>query len=249
MNWSKRRQLFIETVLTLCGVAIIAVVIIATIYKAPSCTDQKQDGNETGIDCGGPCPYLCSVTEIPPQVSFVVPVFPQPGRTDVIAYVENKNPDAEVQGARYQVELYDNANQLIASKVGTMNLPPATTEPLFIPDIYIGTDAAHAAFLTFDPASLLWQRDSARPILPQQSQLQLIDGAMPKITAVLTNPTAYPIYNQTVVVTVFNAKNNAIGASQTVVPVLSAQGSAPIVFTWNQPFPNKAVREVILPVN
>ena len=76
-----------------------------------------------------------------------------------------------------------------------------------------------------------------------------MNGPMPKITAVLTNPIAYPIYNEKVVATVFNAQNNAIGASQTVVPILPAQGTAPIVFTWNQAFTSQPARVEILPSN
>ena len=249
MDWAKRRQVLIETILTICGVAIIAVVIIATIYKAPSCTDNKQDGNETGIDCGGPCPYLCSVDEIAPEVSFVVPVSPQPGRIDVIAYIENKNNNAQVEGARYLVQLYDTNHHMIASKSGTVNLPPSSTSPVFIPELYQGNAPVSDAFLTLDPASLLWVRTSGNPVLPSQSQLEIMNGPMPKITAVLTNPIAYPIYNEKVVATVFNAQNNAIGASQTVVPILPAQGTAPIVFTWNQAFTSQPARVEILPSN
>ena len=247
MDWAKRRKILIETVLTLIGVAIIASVIIATVYKAPSCTDNIQDGNETGVDCGGPCPYLCSVNEIAPQVTFVRAVSPIAGRTDVIAYIDNVNNNAQIQNAEYNVDLYDQFNRLVASNTGTVALPPATTVPVFIPDFYMGPDTVTTAFLSFSTSTLQWEHDSARPVVPKQSQLQILDGPSPKITATLTNPTAYPIYNQTVVATVFNSKNNAIAASQTVVPILSAQGSAPIVFTWNQEFTSKPVRVEILP--
>ena len=249
MSWSQNRQRLIEIILTLCGVAIIAAVIIATIYKAPSCMDNKQNQNETGVDCGGPCSYLCSVDETAPRVAFVRAVSPQAGRTDVIAYIDNTNTNAQVQGAKYTVDVYDLNNKLVASKNGTVNLPPNTTVPVFIPDFYLGPGLITTAFLTFDPSSLMWQRSSTRPILPAQSQLQIFDGPTPKITATLTNPIAYPIYNEKVVATVFNEKNNAIAASHTVIPILAAQGSVPIVFTWNNEFSSKPVRVEILPVN
>jgi hypothetical protein len=248
MDWGNRRKIFVETVLALCGVVLVIVVLVAVFYKAPSCTDNKQDGNETGIDCGVGCPYLCSSDEIAPLVVFAIPVSPQYGRTDLIAYVANKNVSAQVQGAQYSVVLYDRFNKRVAAKTGTVNLLPASTAPIFIPDLYQGNDPIATAFVTFATSTLLWQHDSARPIIPQQTQLQIFDGATPKITATLTNPTAYPIYNETVVATVFNAKNNAIAASQTVIPTLPAQGSAPIVFTWNKEFSSKPVRVEILPV-
>ncbi len=250
MDWATRRKRLIEIILALVGVALVTVVIIATVYKAPSCTDKKQDQGETGIDCGGPCSYLCSVDEIAPRVSFVRAVSPQAGRTDVIAYVFNANSNAGVQAAKYTVELYDVSNHVIASKTGVVELPPSTNVPIYIPDFYFGPKQVAEAFLTFDQSSLLWMRGSGRPIQLSQSDLQYPTALVPtpKITATLTNPTAYPLYNQTEVVTVFGADNNAIAASQTVIPLISAQGSAPVVFTWNQAFSAIPARVEILSV-
>src|ERR1700729_736634 len=104
MDWSMRRKRLIEILLGACAVALIAVVVIATLYKAPSCTDGKKDQGEQGIDCGGPCPYLCSSTEIAPRVMFVRAVSPEIGRTDVIAYIDNSNPNGSVQNAAYTVQ-------------------------------------------------------------------------------------------------------------------------------------------------
>jgi hypothetical protein len=250
MNWAKRRQRLIEIILALVGVAVVTVVIIATVYKAPSCTDEKLNQGETGIDCGGPCPYLCSIDEVAPKVSFVRAISPQFGRTDVIAYVFNSNSNAGVQAAKYKVELYDSSNQVIASKEGTVNLPQSTNVPIYLPDFYHGNKQVAEAFLTFDQSLLLWMRGTARPIQLSQSNLQYPTTLVPtpKITATLTNPTAYPLYNQTVVVTVFDANNTAIAASQTVIPLLSAQGSAPVIFTWNQAFSAVPARVEILSV-
>jgi hypothetical protein len=248
MDWAIKRQRFIEVILALCGVALLSVVVVATLYKAPSCTDGKQNQNETGVDCGGPCPYLCAIDEAAPRVTFVRAISPQQGRTDVIAYIDNSNSDAGVKSAEYTIELYDSNDSLVASKTGTIPLPPATTVPLYIPDFYVGSKIVSSAFLTFNGNSLLWMRGASNTSLPTPTNIQIIDGPAPRITANLENPTAYSLYNETVVATVFDGKNNAIGASQTVIPLLSAQGSAPIFFTWNQEFTSKPVRVDILPV-
>ena len=246
-DWAKKRRHMIETILTLVGVAIIAVVVIAVTYKAPSCSDQKQNQGETGIDCGGPCPYLCSVNETAPQVTFVRAVSPQPGRIDVIAYIENANADASVQNAKYTIELYNANEQVVAVKTGLINLPPASTVPLYISNFYNGRQRITSAFLSFDSTTVLWTRNTNRLQLPTPSNIQIIDGATPKITASISNPTAFPLYNETVVATVFDAKNNAIAASQTVIPLLSSQGTSQIFFTWNQEFSSPPVRVEILP--
>lgn len=248
MNWALRRQQIIAAILIAAAALILSAVVIATTYKAPSCMDNKQNQGEEGVDCGGPCPYLCTVSESEPSVRFVHAVSPEAGRTDVIAYIDNSNMNGEAQHAKYTVELYDSNGTAVASKTGTVTLPQNTTAPIFIPAAYLGSNQITQAFLTIDPSSLRWIRtSSAKPTWPATSAIQIQNGAAPRVTATLTNPTAHDMYNVTVVATVFDASDNAIGASQTIVPILPGQGTAPLIFTWNQAFAGTPVRAEILP--
>jgi hypothetical protein len=155
-----------------------------------------------------------------------------------------------VRDAAYTLTLFGPSGNTVATKSGLINLPPGSTAPLFIPGVYFGSKQISQAFLTFDPASLTYFRSSSKPIWPTPSHIQITNGPMPRVTATITNPTAHPIYNETVVVTVFDNSQpapNAVGASQTVVPILPAQGTASLVFTWNQPFVSPGVSAEILP--
>ena len=248
MDWAKRRQRIIGITVALFGVVVVAVVGVAVFYKAPSCSDGIQNQGETGIDCGGPCSNLCSVDEIAPKVAFARTISPQPGRIDIIAYIDNANTNASVQGAQYTVQIYGVNQKILATKTGTITMPPSSTVPLFIPHAYDGTETVVTAFVSFDPRTLVWMRNSQRPVLPIPSNITIQNTATPRITATLTNQSAYPFYNQTVVATVFDAQDNVTAASQTIVSVLPAQGSSNIVFTWNQPFASKPVRVEVLPV-
>ena len=41
-------------------ISIVLYVSIVHVLEAPSCNDGKQNGNETGVDCGGPCLFKCN---------------------------------------------------------------------------------------------------------------------------------------------------------------------------------------------
>jgi hypothetical protein len=246
-SWGQRRQILILAVLISVGILIIAAVLSAALYKAPSCSDMKQDQGEGGVDCGGPCPYLCSVSEAPPTVKFVRAFSLTPGRTDVIAYIDNRNERASAPLAAYTLELYGTNGKVLAKGKGTMTIASGVTTPLFIPAVYLGSQEVTQAFLTFDASSLKWVYAAQKSPVPTSNSIQIQNGPSPKVTAVLINSTAQTIYQEKVIATVFDANNNALGASQTVVPELPAQGSAPIVFTWNQAFTGTPVRVDILP--
>ena len=107
MTWAGKRKLII------IGVLVLVVIILAGaggyffFHKAPSCIDGIQNQNEEGIDCGGSCTYLCTASEAEPSVRFARTFSPLPGRTDVIAYVDNPNTNAAAKQAPYKIELYD----------------------------------------------------------------------------------------------------------------------------------------------
>jgi hypothetical protein len=241
--------LYIAGVVIAVAVAFVAVVLIASLYKVPSCTDNTQNQGEAGVDCGGPCPYLCTASESAPVVQFARALTPQAGRTDVIAYVQNQNTTAAAYGAPYRVDLYSAGNVLIASSKGTVDLPPKSTVPVFIPNFFSGNQEVAHAFLTFDTGTLSWQTYSEARTLPKVASAVLTRASTtPHITAVIQNDDVNPLFNIKVIATVFDAGGNAVGASQTVLPTIGQQGSATAVFTWNTPFPAPIARIEVTPL-
>jgi hypothetical protein len=216
---------------------------------APSCTDGRQDGNETGIDCGGSCAYICSDTVTVPVVRFARPLSPAAGRTDVIAYVDNPNAGVAAQDVSYRIDLYGADNVLVSSKTGSVDLPPRGTVPVFVPNFSSGYQAATRAFLTIATTTIHWYAYTGTRIIPSVGNYSLSNAdTAPSISVPLTNPSAEPLYDVKVVATVFDAKGNAIAASQTLLASIPAQGSQTATFTWNAPFSAPVARVDILPV-
>src|SRR3989344_2953978 len=94
MTWAGERRLIVLSILGAILVAFIVIILIATFYKSPTCTDGVRNQNEQGIDCGGSCSYLCTANEEPPTVLFTKAIPSGVGRLDVVALVENKNATA-----------------------------------------------------------------------------------------------------------------------------------------------------------
>ena len=74
MTWGLKRQIFYVIVLLLFVTVFAFIILYPTFNKAPSCIDGKQNGNETGIDCGGSCANAClsqvSPLKNPPMTTF-----------------------------------------------------------------------------------------------------------------------------------------------------------------------------------
>jgi len=248
MSWSGRRRTLIITVIVAIFCAIIAIVLIPFFYHTPSCSDGIQNQNETGIDCGGSCAYICKAQAQSPTVQFVSALANIGTRIDVVAYIDNANADASVKNAKYTIELYGPNAILVAKYSGAIDLPPHSTVPIFIPNIYSGKQKVINVFLTFDTESIKWFKSTVTPTVLPVSNIQVIGTTSPRITATLTNPTGVDLFNVKAIIAVFDKSNNVIAASQTIVPEIPAEESSEMVFTWNLPFAGIPAKEEVWPI-
>ncbi len=246
MDWAQKRKLSVILILAAIVIAAAAVLAFAVFYETPTCFDQKQNGGETGIDCGGSCSTVCSAQAQPARVVFAR-ALPQSGRTDLIAYLENPNADAYARDAEVVIDVYGQDGSRI-QKRARITLPAHSSTPLFLPGISSGP--VQQVFVSFEGGAPVWMRGAGwEQPAPSTGNLVISDAsARPRVTATIGNATAYVERDVPLVATVFAADGSVIAASQTVVPMLPPQGSAQAVFTWNEPFLQAAARVEVVPL-
>lgn len=250
MSWAARRRFIILFIIGAVAVAFVAILGIATLTEAPSCRDTTQNQGEVGIDCGGPCPYLCPEQAHAPTVLFTKAIPNGVGRTDVIASVENVNAGAAAKNVPYKITLYGAGQVFVQEVSGTLDLPPLSKVPVFIPGISSGSQKTIRAFLTIEPGSFEWYTlditGQVRPVVVNTK----LGGATstPRVDATLSNAGVTALTDVPVIVLVQDERGEVIAASQTIVPVIPAQGQATATFTWNSAFPSTPARIEVSPV-
>jgi hypothetical protein len=257
MDWAHRRRTVVWVIIAAVIVAALAILAFAIFYKTPSCIDHTQNQGETGIDCGGPCSTVCSAgTAITPGSEVAQPAtvrfvraIPQSGRTDVIAYIDNPNRDALSTGAHMTLDLYTNDDEDLRTHL-SLDIPAGKSVPVFIPGAATGGVTIRQAFLAFDSGYPVWTKQAQPAAAPTTSGITIENAdTFPRVTATLQNSIAYPLSNVTVAATVFDAAGSAIAASRTLVQTLPGQGTAPLVFTWNEPFSAPPARVELVPLS
>jgi hypothetical protein len=146
------------------------------------------------------------------------------------------------------MELYSPTNTIVAKKTGTVDLPPSSTMPVYVPNFFSGSAEVARAFITFDNPGHLWYHYKDTRIVPKIANILLQPGAMPRVTAVATNATPTDLTNVVFVITVFDEAGEAIAASQTVAPSIPAHGSASLIFTWPQAWSGTVGRIEVIPI-
>lgn len=249
-SWSIRRKRIILSIVLLTLVVLIGAPVFFLFYRAPTCSDLKQNGDETGIDCGGSCQLLCSVESLPlisradPRVLKIAD-----NTFEIVALLENPNNSGEIYRAGYTLKLYDTTN-IIPIKVieGETYVPPASTFAVFEGPFKLGEGIVPARVtLEWKEGTLVWQKSTKRKSELVAKDLVLSrEETSPRLNANVENLSLENISNIELTALVSNDAGNIFAASKSFIDILPIKGEVPVVFTWPKPFVEKALDTSIL---
>ncbi len=236
------------------GGVIIVIAAFATIgyfefiYKAPTCFDGNQNGDERGVDCGGACSRVCAFDVTEPTVLWAQAFRVTEGQYNAVAYVENRNQNVGAPEVKYTFTLYDDRGAVITTRSGATFLPPDSVYPIFEGRIPVGTKEPARTFLEIEPIEE-WQTATAgREQFEVRSRILKNADVLPRLDTVLYNTSLEDEEDVEVVATIFNARGTALTASQSVVPRFDGREEKEVVFTWPEPIA-KTVRSCEVPTD
>ncbi len=249
-QWAARRKGVIFLFVIVCLIVIVGIPTYFAARHAPSCSNGIQDGDETGVDCGGSCKLLCTPQTLPIITLGDARLLKIATTTYVAAIVvENPNVNGFISRAPYTFSIYS----------GSSNKPLQ----VFAHDTYVGRNSTFALFTgpfeitgsgpfraTFEwGANLSWQKGSDPTSLISAENINLVttsDGT-PRLEATLTNKTQNEIDNVEAVAILSDTDGNTQAAGKTFVDVLAPNEPVPISFTWPAPFASTPVTIHIYP--
>ncbi|MCA9352431.1 hypothetical protein KC866_03545 [Patescibacteria group bacterium] len=250
-KWSVRRK---RRILIVIGVLLVIVFVLLFVQvensKQPTCFDNVQNGQETGIDCGGTCSRVCQEEINNLVVWWERPFQVAPGVYNTVAYIENQNLSSGIQELFYEFRLYDRDNILVAEPVqGSTFIEPNKRSAVFASGINTGDNEAYTVFFHINDVQN-WNRVSqdysynlftiGEPTLTNQT-------VAPKLSALVRNESFINFENVPVVAILYNQKGNAIAASQTFIDILNQGTQEQVFYSWPEPFDDVVARIEIIP--
>jgi len=251
MTWALKRQ-FLYIAIVIAFIAVLGFLIIYPhLNQAPTCTDGKQNGTETGIDCGGSCPTACTTQVDQISIRWARTFEVVPGRYNAVAYLVNHNKDAVVEKISYRFRFADKDNIYIGKREGSTYVPPSGNFAVFEPAVDMGNSVpVYTTFeFTSEPVWLQVSQDKIDQLKVLVSNLNLQNtDTSPSLSATITNTSLFQIPDVNVIALLYDASGNAVSASKTYLDVLQGQESSTLNFTWIEPFTTKVVSEEIIPI-
>lgn len=249
MSWSRRRKIIYLSAILAVFLLVVVLPTTISLYKAPTCFDKKQNGDEQGIDCGGSCTLLCSAQYAPLNVLWSRFSKVNDGVYNVLAYVENPNPNAGATGIDYLFKLYDKDGLLLRERSGETFAPANKILTIFEPDLLTGRQFPQRVDFSFTSKPVWLKQESRETGLSISQSTITREDTAPRLVATLTNKTVNQIKNIEAVAIVYNKEGNTIAFSRTIIDSLSDKESRIINFNWPKPFEDVVARtEIILKI-
>ena len=234
MKWSTQKQLSYGIVFLLIIIIVIGVPTYFTFFNKPAtCFDNRQNQNETGVDCGGVCTKACVADVIENPIVLWSRAFPiANGKYNLVAYLQNPNIDYVSEPFTYVFSIFDENNVLIGSREGTISAPYDKNFVVFEQAFDAGQRPIGK--VTFDITSkITWRKSPSQNTKFSVSSDQIVViGGTPTLTSTITNKTVDTYTNFYVVAIVYDVDGNAMLVSRTLVDELRSSGKVVTVFTW-----------------
>lgn len=251
MNWALKRQIFYIIILILFVSGFGFLVLYPQLNKAPTCTDNKQNGEETGVDCGGACARACLVQMDDISVLWARAFRVIPGRYNAVAYITNHNKNAAIKKINYRFRFGDEKNVYIGKREGSTYVPPGGNFAVFEPAIDVGNSIP--VYTTFEftetPAWFQVSPEKIEQLKIGISNIILKDeSTAPRLSATVKNDSLFTIPNVSVVTILHEKGGNAVGASRTFINELKPLQISNINFTWPEPIEGAVVEKELIPM-
>ncbi len=247
-SWSNNRKIIYGGTVTLVLVLLITVPVFKYFYKAPTCSDGLQNGNETGVDCGGSCSRLCQNSFLNADVAWTRFEEVAPHLYNIAAYIVNPNTEGEAIDVPYHLAFYDNNGVIITDRSGITTLPPHRNTIAFQGSVNVGKRIPAKALFEFITAPNWHKRIDPLSKITITDKNYNEDSGGSSLTATLNNNDIYPLSNISVYAVLYDKDSNAIGFSKTVLDEIPAKGSAIAPFTWVVNRDGKVISVEVLPV-
>lgn len=211
---------FLYGIFYLAVLAGIGYLVFLIFVKAPaSCFDNKQNQNELGVDCGGPCAKICLPATIRAiTISGEAQLFSTPdGLWSALFWPQNPNPDYALKDFKYSINIYDGSGAVIKTLNGNSYLYAGEIKYIDVPAFSLGDSLPTRAEFQITEPVWIKAENFEKPNLVVQSPSARLSGKNVEYKGRVVNRDTSP-FSVIKIVAIFNdAMGSRVGVSETEI--------------------------------
>ena len=237
MNWSTMKKVSYAFGIFVLIVSGLVYGFRQQLFPNPTCNDNKQNGYEAGVDCGGLCARKCVNEVLPISVIWANTFLVSNGVYDIAAMLTNKNSDSAPISLSADVLVQDSFGRPLFQKKIVV-IPFAEVEmPIIIPNVALQGIPAKVIVTLHEGVS--YKLDS----ITKTTQISIVrtrfeNGDIPRLYATVKNVTRTPRTTVPISAVLYDETHTPIATGQTFVERLEKDQEQIVVFTWKHRFPS-----------
>lgn len=247
MDWQTRRKFLYLLAAAITTVAVVVFVLRDTFFPEPTCKDNRQNGYEVGVDCGGTCPLLCVSEVVPLDVLWTRFIKSSDSTYDLVAMVSNKNINNAARTVKYTFMTYGAHGELIHESKGVTVTPVNGDFPIVMQSVPFKVEPKAVTLTIEDGPHYRVVEKSTSPTISIGNE-RYEAGSIPRVYATVLNRKRQTVRDLPVKVVLFDQDNNAYAVGQTIIPELGKEEAKVVSFTWGSPLPYPPTRIRAYPI-
>ena len=238
--WASSRKILYALLFILVFVLLGVYGFRSTLFPTPTCSDNKQNGYEEGVDCGGLCSRKCVSQIIPIQVLWSKAIPYSENIYDLVGMVSNRNVDSVPVTFDATFTVYNaNAQVIYSQKIAAV--PPTTGDiPIMIQNVKF-SETPKKVVITLGEGTYYKTMKAFQAVQISVVNTSFENGDIPRVYATIRNVTRNRFINFPVRIVLYDGDQNAIAAGESFVESLDKESEKTLIFTWKNKFPIKPV--------
>lgn len=249
MDYRRRKQIIIVFIILVVLGLLSVGAYYKWFYQAPTCFDNKQNQKEEGVDCGGPCQMSCEPLTVKNlQVEWTKAVLLKDGLYDLVAKIDNVNPNYGLGRLNYFFKLFDGDGQLISEKKGSSFVLPNQKKYIIETNVSSGVKPEKVELVIGEALKTDWQRlknDFEAPdIFVQDKQFKYLENqagqpvlrtGTAQASGIIKNGSNFDFDKIVISVALFNESKEIVGVNKTEVYTVPAGEERYFSALWFSP--------------
>lgn len=235
MDWATKRKI-------IYAVATIIFIISFTVYQArtiifpdPTCFDQKKNGFESDVDCGGTCSLRCTADISIVKVDWSRAIKVSDNTYDFAGMLSNKNINSAPMSISYIFTAFNKSGEIIKTVTGDTIVLVSGSFPVIKQNIVLSEPPAKLLLkLNQEPYYATFENPRVSPI--RVNNFTYEPGSINRIYVNIANTTRNIYLKLPIRMVAYDEHDNAIAVGENIIPSLGKEEQKQVVFVWHYPF-------------
>ncbi|MCX6757057.1 MAG: hypothetical protein NTW35_02830 [Candidatus Nomurabacteria bacterium] len=247
MDWATKRKIIYAVAAIILAVSFLVYETRTIIFPEPNCFDQKKNGFESDIDCGGTCSLRCNADISMVTVDWTRAIKVSGNVYDFVGMLSNKNINSSPVKISYTFTAFYKNGEVIKTVKGDTIVLVSGSFPVIKQNVLLAEPPSELVLkLTQEPYYTTLENPKISSV--RVANFTYEPGDITRIYVDIVNTTRNIYLKLPIRMIAYDEHDNAIAVGENIVPSLDKEETKKVVFVWHSPFSSAPIKVRAYPI-